>query len=126
MSSSSENRRSVPAWLRKIYLYNAQIHYPRRKEGGRMGIRLSDLVEAVPGERVNFRDAEIRGVTCDSRQVQSGALFVAVPGHKADGASFVDDAIRRGASAVSLSVKSRPSRSGTCIASKYPGVTLIM
>ena len=103
--SSPEQRRSVPAWLRKIYLYNAQVQYPRRNEGGRMGIRLSDLVEAVPGERLNFREAEIRGVTCDSRQVQSGALFVAVPGHKADGASFVDDAIRRGASAV---VSERP------------------
>ena len=97
---SQESRRSIPAWLRHIYLHTGRVQYPRRKEGGTMGVRLSDLLENVPGDRHHFRDADIRGVTCDSRQVQTGSLFVAVPGHKLDGATFVDDAIRRGAAAI--------------------------
>jgi UDP-N-acetylmuramoyl-L-alanyl-D-glutamate--2,6-diaminopimelate ligase len=97
---SQEGRRSIPAWLRHIYLHTSRIQYPRRKEGGKMGIRLSELLESVPGKRENFRDAEVRGVTCDSRQVLPGSLFVAVPGCKLDGAAFVDEAIRRGAGAI--------------------------
>ncbi len=65
-----------------------------------MGVKLSDLLETVPGERVNFREAEIRGITCDSRAVTSGSVFVAVSGNKQDGNQFIDDAIRRGASAI--------------------------
>ena len=65
-----------------------------------MGIRLSELLEGVSCGRANFRDSEVRGVTCDSRQVQPGSLFVAVPGCTLDGAAFVDEAIRRGAGAI--------------------------
>src|SRR5262245_51280160 len=97
---STEGRRSVPAWLRHIYLHTGRVQYPRRKEGGKMGVKLSDLLEAFPGERVNFREAEIRGITCDSRSVTAGTVFVAVSGNKADGNAFIDDAIRRGASAI--------------------------
>lgn len=98
---SEEPRRSIPAWLRHIYLYTARIQYPRRREGGRkMGVRLSALLEGLPGECLHFREAEIHDVTCDSRQVQPGTLFVAVPGTRQDGAAFVDEAIRRGAVAI--------------------------
>ena len=55
-----------------------------------MGHRLNDLVEPIRGERLYFRDVDVRGVTCDSRQVQSGSLFVAVPGNKLDGTAFVE------------------------------------
>jgi UDP-N-acetylmuramoyl-L-alanyl-D-glutamate--2,6-diaminopimelate ligase len=65
-----------------------------------MALKLSDLLQSAAGERKHFRDAEVRGVTCDSRQVESGSVFVAVPGHKIDGRSFIDEAIRRGASAI--------------------------
>src|SRR5260370_32295500 len=40
---------------------------------------------------------EIRQVVCDSRRVQSGALFFALHGAKAEGNVFVQDAIKRGA-----------------------------
>ena len=60
---SHEGRRSIPAWLRHIYLHTSRIQYPRRKEGGKMAIRLSDLLESIPGFRENFRDIEVRGVT---------------------------------------------------------------
>jgi len=65
-----------------------------------MGVKLSDLLVSFPGERVNFREAEIRSITCDSRAVAAGSVFVAVPGTRLDGNAFIDDAIRRGASAI--------------------------
>lgn len=43
---------------------------------------------------------DIRGLTCDSRDVQPGFLFVALKGQQADGADFISDAVARGASAV--------------------------
>ena len=45
-------------------------------------------------------DVEITSVTSDSRLVVPGALFVAVPGFKTDGATFIDSAISKGAAAV--------------------------
>jgi len=45
-------------------------------------------------------DPEIAGLTADSRAVKPGDLFAALPGGKADGASFIADAIGRGAVAV--------------------------
>jgi UDP-N-acetylmuramoyl-L-alanyl-D-glutamate--2,6-diaminopimelate ligase len=43
---------------------------------------------------------DVQGVTHDSRAVKPGMLFVALRGHKADGASFAADAVGRGAVAV--------------------------
>jgi UDP-N-acetylmuramoyl-L-alanyl-D-glutamate--2,6-diaminopimelate ligase len=44
--------------------------------------------------------AEIASVTADSRMVVPGALFVAIPGFKTDGAKFIDAAVRKGAAAI--------------------------
>ena len=66
-------------------------------------MRLRDLIEgtdidvhgqATPGE------IEIRGLTADSRRVEPGWLFAALPGTRADGRAFIDDALARGAAAV--------------------------
>ena len=43
---------------------------------------------------------EIAGIASDSRRVEPGFLFAALPGTKADGTAFVGDAISRGAAAV--------------------------
>lgn len=43
---------------------------------------------------------EITGVTCDSRRVAPGFVFAALPGSKTNGRRFIDDAVKRGASAV--------------------------
>ncbi|PWH19160.1 MAG: UDP-N-acetylmuramoyl-L-alanyl-D-glutamate--2,6-diaminopimelate ligase, partial [Anaerolineae bacterium] len=40
---------------------------------------------------------DIRGIVADSRQVQPGMLFVAIPGLTYDGHHFIDQAIRNGA-----------------------------
>ncbi|HEY0120601.1 MAG TPA: UDP-N-acetylmuramoyl-L-alanyl-D-glutamate--2,6-diaminopimelate ligase [Rhizobium sp.] len=45
-------------------------------------------------------DLEITGLSADSRKVAPGMAFVAVAGTKADGASFIADAVSRGASVV--------------------------
>ncbi|HEX6113542.1 MAG TPA: UDP-N-acetylmuramoyl-L-alanyl-D-glutamate--2,6-diaminopimelate ligase, partial [Geminicoccaceae bacterium] len=60
-------------------------------------MRLSWLL--APGLSVG-QQVEITGLTADSREVRPGALFVAVPGSRGDGRSFIDDAVARGAAAV--------------------------
>jgi UDP-N-acetylmuramoyl-L-alanyl-D-glutamate--2,6-diaminopimelate ligase len=57
--------------------------------------RLSDLVQ-----RDLDLDPEISGVTADSRKVQPGFLFAALPGSKSDGRSFIPAALDAGAAAV--------------------------
>ena len=56
-----------------------------------------DFLNADLGSAAN---AEVSGVTCDSRQVRPGSLFVALRGLHADGASFSRDAVKRGAVAI--------------------------
>ncbi|WP_416407136.1 UDP-N-acetylmuramoyl-L-alanyl-D-glutamate--2,6-diaminopimelate ligase [Agrobacterium rosae] len=43
---------------------------------------------------------DISGITADSRKAQPGSLFVAVAGTKADGSTYVQDAVAKGAVAV--------------------------
>jgi UDP-N-acetylmuramoyl-tripeptide--D-alanyl-D-alanine ligase len=43
---------------------------------------------------------DIRGVVVDSRQVEEGFLFVALPGQRSDGHDFIPQAFERGAAAV--------------------------
>ncbi len=62
-------------------------------------MRLKEMLREVPVRSGNA-DAEITSVTADSRLVVPGALFVAVPGFKTDGAKFIDAAVRRGAAAI--------------------------
>lgn len=73
-----------------------------------MPVKLGDLIAAVPAgfwvdPPVIPADLQISGLTCDSRNVGNGFLFVALPGEKTDGARFVDAAIAAGASAVLVS-----------------------
>jgi UDP-N-acetylmuramoyl-L-alanyl-D-glutamate--2,6-diaminopimelate ligase len=53
----------------------------------------------VPGSKAGQR-TEVLDVELDSRRVEAGALFCALPGTRADGARFVDDAVARGAAAI--------------------------
>ncbi len=57
--------------------------------------RLSDLVQ-----KDLDADPVITGITADSRRVEPGFLFAALPGAKADGKAFVPQALARGAAAV--------------------------
>jgi UDP-N-acetylmuramoyl-L-alanyl-D-glutamate--2,6-diaminopimelate ligase len=53
-------------------------------------------------------DVVVSAVSHDSRAVSRGAVFVAVPGHRVDGAAFVTDALKRGAVAVVAEVPAPP------------------
>ena len=46
------------------------------------------------------REPEITGLTADSRAVERGFLFAALPGSKTDGKRFIADALARGAAAL--------------------------
>ena len=66
-------------------------------------MKLAEIVKTVkPLAVVGTLDQEITGITCDSRRVMPGNLFVAVRGGRTDGHRFVEAAIDRGASAVVL------------------------
>jgi len=45
-------------------------------------------------------DAQVVGLTCDSREVQSGFVFAALPGTITDGRRFIESALEKGATAV--------------------------
>lgn len=47
-----------------------------------------------------WEDIDITGITADSRAVRPGFLFVAIPGVKMDGRSFIGDAVKHGAAAI--------------------------
>jgi UDP-N-acetylmuramoyl-L-alanyl-D-glutamate--2,6-diaminopimelate ligase len=53
-------------------------------------------VESTGGDA----DPDITDVTCDSRSVTPGALYVSIPGFKSNGDTFIPDAIAKGASAI--------------------------
>jgi UDP-N-acetylmuramoyl-L-alanyl-D-glutamate--2,6-diaminopimelate ligase len=64
----------------------------------RRPVRLSELARAIgaraPGE------ADVTGIALDSRLVEPGSLFVALPGTKNDGTAFAREAAQKGAVAV--------------------------
>jgi UDP-N-acetylmuramoyl-L-alanyl-D-glutamate--2,6-diaminopimelate ligase len=61
------------------------------------------LLEALVDKRVlGPIPATVSGVAYDSRRVNPGELFVAVPGLRQDGRRYVEDALARGAAAVVL------------------------
>jgi UDP-N-acetylmuramoyl-L-alanyl-D-glutamate--2,6-diaminopimelate ligase len=64
-------------------------------------LKSEGLVQAVYGDET----VRVSGVAHDSRRVQAGDLFVAIPGLHHDGAEFVAEAAAKGASAV-LAVRS--------------------
>src|SRR5258707_6289846 len=50
-----------------------------------------------PHSELNLEQTEITSLAYDSRQVQPGGLFLAVPGEHTDGRRFLADAAQRGA-----------------------------
>jgi UDP-N-acetylmuramoyl-L-alanyl-D-glutamate--2,6-diaminopimelate ligase len=66
--------------------------------------------------------APIAGATADSRQVRPGCLFVAIPGHQADGSRFVPQALAAGATAIAAAtpLELPPDIAFLQIAEPYP------
>jgi UDP-N-acetylmuramoyl-L-alanyl-D-glutamate--2,6-diaminopimelate ligase len=63
-------------------------------------MKLRDLLTDDARIDGRFDSHEIAGIAADSRAVKPGFLFVAVPGTKADGLTFLPQALAAGASAV--------------------------
>src|SRR4051812_42944134 len=67
----------------------------------KMAPKLSDYLSENEAIAVKGTlDRPISGLVMDSRRVVPGTLFFALPGLRADGAAFIDEAINRGAVAV--------------------------
>ncbi len=64
---------------------------------------LANIEKACGGRYIgdeNGKKTEVSGVVIDSRQVEQGDLFVAIPGEKVDGHKFIPDVFKKGAAAV--------------------------
>src|SRR5437867_3409091 len=65
------------------------------------GTAMSELLAALPEKRViGEPPRSVSSIAGDSRRVEPGGCFVAVPGFKQDGRHFIPDAVRRGAAVV--------------------------
>jgi UDP-N-acetylmuramoyl-L-alanyl-D-glutamate--2,6-diaminopimelate ligase len=86
-------------------------------------LRLSELMNgeggiatiAPPG------DPEIRGLSLDSRRVEPGFVFAALPGTRTDGKKFVDDAVARGA----VVILTDDPKSYDALTRREPPVTIV-
>src|SRR2546425_11331657 len=65
------------------------------------GTAMSELLAALPEKRViGEPPRSVSSIAGDSRRVEPGGCFVAVPGFKQDGRRFIPEAVRRGAAVV--------------------------
>lgn len=63
-------------------------------------LKSADAVRLFPAEYRPGSGLDAAALTTDSREVHPGDLFLAIPGKNANGASFIDEAMARGASGV--------------------------
>ena len=76
-------------------------------------MRLAELLSvagARPPDGAVLAEAEVRGVTADSRSVTPGLLFAALPGSRADGRAFIPAAEAAGAAAILAPEGTAPGR----------------
>ena len=66
----------------------------------RIAFDAASLARTVAGTVVREGDLPIRGGAVDSRRIQAGNAFFALPGERTDGHQFLVDAARRGAAAL--------------------------
>ncbi|QPC88206.1 UDP-N-acetylmuramoyl-L-alanyl-D-glutamate--2,6-diaminopimelate ligase [Mesorhizobium sp. NBSH29] len=63
-------------------------------------MKLGDFSEVLPVEREELGSVAVSAIASDSRQVTEGTLFFALPGSRADGATYAAAAVQRGAVAI--------------------------
>lgn len=75
-------------------------------------MKLSELIKNIDKYDIvaNSGDFQVKGLSCDSREVMRDFVFVAIKGTHEDGHKFIDSAIERGARAIVLDslVKNKP------------------
>jgi UDP-N-acetylmuramoyl-L-alanyl-D-glutamate--2,6-diaminopimelate ligase len=90
--------------LRVVTVGTVDVNLESTNKNGIPEMSAADLIEGVEAVRVSGpANVRISSIACDSRKVERGALFFALPGEKVDGVRFVNDAIGRGAAAVASS-----------------------
>lgn len=62
-------------------------------------MKISELIKLIEGEVYGLKgnDFKLKGISCDSRNVKEGYLFVAIKGEKKDGHDYINQAIANGA-----------------------------
>lgn len=63
---------------------------------GAGALKISGIAEILGGELIGDGALFVRGICTDSREVEQGILFVALPGERTDGHNFISVAIERG------------------------------
>lgn len=64
-------------------------------------MRLKQLIKSLYNcDYSHLEDFEVRGITCNSKEVLENFIFVAIKGSKTDGHQFIEEAINKGAKAV--------------------------
>jgi len=64
-------------------------------------MNIKDLLNKIEYENYSGKnDIEITGITCDSKKVKKGNIFVAIKGYTADGHKYIKHALNNGAAAV--------------------------
>lgn len=67
------------------------------------GLTLDNLARVCQGiyhGNEKQRQCEVESIVTDSRQVRPGALFIAIPGQRVDGHTFIEEVVQKGAMAV--------------------------
>ena len=86
---------------------------------GKFVLKLKELLSNYECENMpdlRALDKDILGITSDSRLVEPGFLFAALPGENVDGRDFIPHAARSGAVAVLLSAGASPKN--ICLSSQ--------
>ncbi|OGW83113.1 MAG: UDP-N-acetylmuramoyl-L-alanyl-D-glutamate--2,6-diaminopimelate ligase [Omnitrophica bacterium RIFCSPLOWO2_01_FULL_45_10] len=77
-------------------------------------MKLKDILKGIKFKmKGEIRDINVERVTCDSRTVKTGDLFIAFNGYSLNGHKFIAEAISRGARAI-VSERAIPATSGIC------------
>jgi murE/murF fusion protein len=63
-------------------------------------MKLRDLIDGLGMRLIGDPDVDVKSVSNDSREIESGDVYVAVRGIRADGHAFVDDVIAKGVAAI--------------------------
>jgi UDP-N-acetylmuramoyl-L-alanyl-D-glutamate--2,6-diaminopimelate ligase len=84
--------------LAKWFLFSESIYFTEKNMPGRNLRNLIAEMEIV--ESLGNLTSEIENIAFDSRKVRSGGLFIAIPGEKHDGRTFIKEALDRGATTI--------------------------